>query len=626
MDELAQLLAVTRVVTLCGVGGIGKTRLALRVGTEIAGRFPGGVRLVELGDAVLPQEIAARVAAVLGVSPEGSQSLEDTVVEAIGDRRVLLVLDGCDPLLEDCARLCGRVLSACPEAKVLATSRRPMGLARETAWRVPPLTLPEEGDDRRTGDPASCEGVRLFHARAVVARPGFSATRAGLAGVASLVRRLDGIPLAIELVAAMTCRLTVEQAAAGVSGHFRQMSPPVREGALARHRVLAATIDWSYHLLSDPEKALLRRVTVFRDGWTSRMAEQVCAGSGLWTEDMLPHTRGLIARSLVVLDGEMAGEARYRLLRPIRDYAAERLSSSGEEDRFRRRHRDYVHQVAEEFDAAVRPGLQAPWPRTDRLLRQLEGLKPDLASAIRWSIDTGDPEPAIRLIVNLRWVVIGAGLCRFQVGAWLERLLDTAPPHMSGALRGRALALRGTLALMQGRRDEAGEHAQAALAFHRAAQGLAGDALALILLALLDQPVGLAESVASMRQAGPVRPAEPVGLPPGSQGLTVDQAVACAREITAQGDRHPEPGPPPEPPTPASHLAPGNALTAREQEIALLIAQGLSNRAIAAELVISSATVARHVANMLAKLGFSSRTQVAAWMVEWGAHRPGGRH
>ncbi|WP_405141052.1 ATP-binding protein [Sphaerisporangium sp. NBC_01403] len=546
MDELAQLLAVTRVVTLCGVGGIGKTRLALRVGTEIAGRFPGGVRLVELGDAVLPQEIAARVAAVLGVSPEGSRSLEDTVVEAIGDRRVLLVLDGCDPLLEDCARLCGRMLSACPEAKVLATSRRPMGLARETAWRVPPLTLPEEGDDRRIGDPASCEAVRLFHARAAVARPGFPATRAGLAGVASLVRRLDGIPLAIELVAAMTCRLTVEQAAAGVSGHFRQMSPPVREGALARHRVLAATIDWSYHLLSDPEKALLRRVTVFRDGWTSRMAEQVCAGSGLWTEDMLPHTRGLIARSLVVLDGEMAGEARYRLLRPIRDYAAERLSSSGEEDRFRRRHRDYVHQVA------------------------------------------------------------------FQVGAWLERLLDTAPPHMSGALRGRALALRGTLALMQGRRDEAGEHAQAALAFHRAAQGLAGDALALILLALLDQPVGLAESVASMRQAGPVRPAEPVGLPPSPP----PRRPPSSEKPSASG----------EPPTPASHLAPGSALTAREQEIALLIAQGLSNRAIAAELVISSATVARHVANMLAKLGFSSRTQVAAWMVEWGAHRPGGRH
>ncbi|MEV7964644.1 LuxR C-terminal-related transcriptional regulator [Sphaerisporangium sp. NPDC088356] len=658
VDELAQLLAVSRVVTLCGAGGIGKTRLALKVGAEIAERFPGGARLVELGGAAQPQEIAACVAAVLRVSPEGSHSHEDAVVEAIGDRRVLLVLDGCDSLPDDCARLCRRVLSACPEAKILATGRRPLGLARETAWRVPPLTLPEEGDDRWTGDLASCEAVRLFHDRAEKARPGFTPARDG---IASLVRRLGGIPLAIELVAATMCELTVEEAVARTGRHFREMSPPVREGAISRHRVVAATIDWSYHLLSDPEKALLRRVTVFKDGWTLRMAEQVCAGSGLWVEDVPPHTRGLISRSLVVLDGEMAGEARYRLLRPIRDYAAERLSTAGEEDRFRRRHRDYVHQVAEKFDAAIKPGPHTPWPTSERLLRQLEGLKPDLASAIRWSIDIGDPEPAIRLIVNLRWVVIGAGTCRFQVAAWLERLLATAPPHLPGTLRGQALALRGTLALMQGRRDEAGEYAEAGLASYRSAQGLAGDALALILFALLDQPVGPAGPTGSTRPAGPAgmpgpvglaASAEPAGLTARGRRMTADQAMAYALEITTQDDRHPEPGtitgprapaPPGGPPTPASRLTPGNTvtegnslapgnplapgatLTAREQEIALLIVQGLSNRAIAAELVISSATVARHVANMLAKLGFSSRTQVAAWMVEWGAYRSGAR-
>ncbi|MEU8266599.1 LuxR C-terminal-related transcriptional regulator [Sphaerisporangium sp. NPDC049002] len=624
MDELAHLLAVSRVVTLCGVGGIGKTRLALRVGAEVAWRFPDGVRLVELAGAVQPHEIAACVAVVLRVSPKGSQPVEDALVEAIGTRRVLLVLDGCDSMPDDCARLCGRVLSACPEARILATSRRPLGLARETAWRVPPLTLPEGGDGRFPGDLAPCEAVRLFSDRAAGAWAGYSRVRDGAAAVASLVRRLGGIPLAIELVAATTTKLGVEEAVAGISGHFRAMSPPVREGSLSRDRVLAATIDWSYHLLSDPEKALLRRVTVFRDGWTPRMAERVCAGGGLWMEDMPAHTRGLISRSLVVPGGEMAGEARYRLLRPIRDYAAERLSSAGEEDRFRRRHRDYVHQVAEEFDAAIRPGRKAPWPADERLSRRLEGLRPDLASAIRWSIETGDPEPAIRLIVNLRWVVIGDGPCQFQVGAWLERLLATAPPHMSGALRGRALALRGTLALMQGRLDEAGEHAEAGLASYRAAQGPAGDALALILLALLDQPVGSAEQGGPARLAGP---GAPVGLASRGHGMTVEQAVAYALEITAQGDRPSAPGalPPATPGEPPASLAPGTTLTAREQEIALLIAQGLSNRAIAAELVISSATVARHVANMLAKLGFSSRTQVAAWMVEWGAHRSGGR-
>jgi predicted ATPase/DNA-binding CsgD family transcriptional regulator len=758
VDELAQLLAVSRVVTLCGVGGIGKTRLALRVGAEIAERFPAGVWLVELEAAEQPQEIVARIAAMLQVTPESSQTPEDAVVEEIGDRRVLLILDGCDSLADDCARMCARVVAGCPEARVLATSRRPLRLARETVWRVPPLSVPANGEHHWMRDLAASEAVRLFRDRAAEASPGFALTSQNIAGIASLVRRLDGIPLAIELVAATTWRLAIDEVAAGVSGHLHEPALATGEGqgATSRERALTAAIDWSHHLLSEPERALLRRVTVFRGGWTLRMAEQVCAGSGLWTEDLPAHTRGLVAKSLVVPDGEMAGETRYRLLRPIRDYAAERLGVSGEEERFRGRHRDYVHQLAEEFDAVTRPGRHTPWPETQRLLRQLEALKPEVVGAIRWSIDTDDPEPALRLIVNLRWLVIGASPCHSQVGAWLERLLAAAPPHMSAALRGRALALRGTLALMRGRRDEAGEHAEAGLALCRAARGLQGDALALILLALLDpersrqdthdglldravtaaRTVGdrfvppelsgipalvaetvdrlrearrayeevlsictsldtearrrLGEALALGREAGSrtetahrIEPAVVAGrdeddlhalrqagvaeaprerrregditlagLPgeawlPGQaiigpaggrvddplvtylssqvRRMTADQAVAYALEVAAQADRDLEPGASRRPH--ATHEGtpiPAGTLTAREREIALLIAQGLSNRAIAAELVISSATVARHVANILAKLGFSSRTQVAAWVVERGAHRPSG--
>ncbi|WP_344951516.1 ATP-binding protein [Sphaerisporangium flaviroseum] len=756
MDELAQLLTVSRVVTLCGVGGIGKTRLALRVGAEIAERFPAGVWLVELAAVEQPQEIVARIAAMLQVTPESSQTPEDAVVEEIGDRRVLLILDGCDSLADDCARMCARVVAGCPEARVLATSRRPLRLARETVWRVPPLSVPANGEHPWMRDLAACEAVRLFRDRAAEASPGFALTSQNIAGIASLVRRLDGIPLAIELVAATTWRLAIDEVAAGMSGHFHESATGEGQGATSRERVLTAAIDWSHHLLSEPERALLRRVTVFRGGWTLRMAEQVCAGSGLWTEDMPAHTRGLVAKSLVVLDGEMAGETRYRLLRPIRDYAAERLGVSGEEERFRGRHRDYVHQLAEEFDTVTRAGRHTPWPETQRLLRQLEDLKPEVVGAIRWSIDTDDPEPALRLIVNLRWLVIGATPCHSQVGAWLERLLAAAPPHMSAALRGRALALSGTLALMRGRRDEAGEHAEAGLALVRAARGLQGDALALILLALLDpersrqdthddlldravnaartvgdrfvtpevsgipalvaETVGrlrearrayetalsictslgtearrrLGEALALGREAGPkTETAHRIESPPvagrdeddlralrqagvaeaprerrhegditlaglpgeawllgqaiiGPAGgrvddplvtylsaqvrrMTADQAVAYALEVAAQADRDLEPGTSRRPhATHEGTPTPAGTLTAREREIALLIAQGLSNRAIAAELVISAATVARHVANILAKLGFSSRTQVAAWIVERGAHRPSG--
>jgi predicted ATPase/DNA-binding CsgD family transcriptional regulator len=546
MDQLAQLLAVSRVVTLCGIGGIGKTRLALKVGAEIAERFPAGARLVELAGAHQPQELAARVASVLRVSPsaDGAHTPEDAVVQAIGDSHALLILDGCDSLLDDCARLCERLLSACRGLRIIATSREPLGFSGETAWRVPPLPLPQGDDHRWNCDLAAFEAMRLFRDRASEARPGFSFTRDNTSGIASLVRRLDGIPLAIELVAATTWALDVEEVGEGISDHFRELGTHVGGGraALSRRRILAATIDWSHHLLGEPERALLRRVSVFQGGWTLRMAEQVCAGGRLWTEDMLTHTRALIARSLVVADAEPGREPRYHLLGPIRDYAAERLSASGEEDRFRRRHHDYVHRVAEEFDFATRPGLRTPRGALALILLAL--LEPE-----RSRQDDGQ--------------------------GMTDALIGPAHARSEGRLAVARRNLEGALGLVR-----------------------ALEARQAIIDCVADQAVAYVLEVGNTR-----RELEP---------------DTSARSHTSDTSRRPRAGP-------DGSLSPAGTLTAREREIALLIAQGLSNRAIAAELVISSATVARHVANILAKLGFSSRTQVAAWMVEWGAHRTGAK-
>ncbi|MBB2911381.1 putative ATPase/DNA-binding NarL/FixJ family response regulator [Streptosporangium becharense] len=449
VEELTDLLAVARLVTLCGAGGIGKSRLAVRVAARVAREFPGGVWLVELADAVRGDPVEPRVAAVLGVKAEPSRALTETLLGVLGDRRLLLVIDNCESLIEESARFCRAVLTVCPQVRVLTTSREPLRVAGETVWRVPPLTLPRGGGH----DLTASEAVRLFVDRARAASRGFAVTDQNATDIADLCEALDGMPLAIELAAALCRVLTVEQINARIRDRFRLLSAGDRT-APARQRTLRATVDWSYQQLDEPERVLLRRLAVFTGGWTLDMAEQVCPGDALRAEDVLGVLCDLVDKSLVLADAEVAGQTRYRMLETIREYAAEQLAASGEEPGFRLRHRDHMIEVAARIHRTIVRRPRPAWTEIRPMLVMLDELQANVWAAVRFSAEVGEVESALRLLVLLRWPIIAGG--RFTpADEWLDRLLTAAPDELTPSVRADALALRGQVAFGQGDPDSA---------------------------------------------------------------------------------------------------------------------------------------------------------------------------
>jgi predicted ATPase len=344
LADLAKLLGEVRALTLSGPGGIGKTRLAVRLAREVIAdgqdsADPGGLDeawLVELAD--WPGPVAQQVAMTLGVREEQGVPLPQTLAEALRSRRMLLILDTCEHQVSDCALLVQLLLARCPWLRIVATSREPLRVRGETVWRVPPLDLPP--DDAPGDGLAAHEAVRLFAARAAEARPGFMLTEGNAAAVARLCRTLDGIPLGIELSAARVRALSVEQIEGRLRDRFALLNSGDRTAPL-RQQTLRATVDWSYELLDEAEQVLLRRLATF-SGWNLDMAEQVCSDEAIGADEVLGLLISLIDKSLVVLDGEAAGDARYRLLDTIREYAAERLAAAGEQDALALRHRDCI--------------------------------------------------------------------------------------------------------------------------------------------------------------------------------------------------------------------------------------------------------------------------------------------
>src|SRR5438477_57389 len=336
LAELARLLGEVRALTLSGPGGIGKTRLAVRLARDVfseespdADEGPRDLDeawLVELADWHGP--VAQAVATTLGVREEQGVPLAQTLAEALRSRHMLLILDTCEHQVSDCATLVQLLLARCPWLRIIATSREPLRVRGETVWRVPPLDLPPDGANG--AELAAHEAVRLFAARAAGARPGFRLTEGNAASVARLCRTLDGIPLGIELSAARVRALSVEQIEGRLRDRFQLLNSGDRTAPL-RQQTLRATVDWSYELLDEAEQMLLRRLATF-SGWNLDMAEQVCSDEAIGAEEVLGLLISLIDKSLVVLDGEAAGDARYRLLDTIREYAAERLDAAGEKD------------------------------------------------------------------------------------------------------------------------------------------------------------------------------------------------------------------------------------------------------------------------------------------------------
>jgi predicted ATPase/DNA-binding CsgD family transcriptional regulator len=845
--DLCRMLENTRSVTLCGPGGIGKTRLGLRVALSMAPRHRDGAWLVELADAARPGHAAVaptalahaalanteegrdpvtrRVASVFGIADEGDRPLRDTLTDALAGRELLLFLDNCEHLVEECAGLAGRLLAACPGVRVLATSREPLRMPGENTWRVPPLAVPRP----RAGaaEAVGHEAVRLFLARAGAARSGFTLTESNTEAVVELCRALDGLPLALELAAARVRVLSVEQIAARLADRFRLLSAGDRT-APPRQRTLRAAIDWSHDLLSGPERVLLRRLSVF-SGFTLEQAERICADAELPEEEILDLVTALVDKSLVVVDREVAGKTRFRLLDSIRTYAAERLTESGEEQEVRGRHREVFLEGVEldsELALAGRPGS---WAARMEFGRRYDHELDNVRAALAWSLERRDVEEGLRLCTALRAYCLPRGYFA-ECEEWSERFAELGRAGVSPGVLAAWLVMRAEVAVEQRDFERAGRFAAEGLPLARRAgdetsravaltvlgaaaadagdfevatrrldealtvaradgdawnEGLAlltlggvrmgqnrwreaqatlesslrvmrgidqlwGAGRALITLGqlarmrgdyetsvacyeqvlpimrgigagpdlarclgglgraalesgdlvaarrALSESLGLARAMGLRiavarsldafgalvaREGDPVlavrlvaaaaglretmgRPAsggarlagllEPVRRKLGeqrvsvlwSEGLVLGMESAVALALTPPGsapgeDRtmafrpvsvparraagHAAPAfpadsaqqPPhlPAPPPPA-HLP--STLTPREREIVRLITRGLSNKGIAEELVISPATVARHVTNMLTKLGFASRAQVAAWAVDHG--------
>jgi len=818
LAELARLLGEVRALTLSGPGGIGKTRLAVRLAREViagAAAGPGDAEgpgdldeawLVELAD--WQGQTAQQVATTIGIREEQGAPLAQTLAEALRSRRMLLILDTCEHQVCDAATLVQLLLARCPWLRIIATSREPLRVRGETVWRVPPLDLPP-ADLMGGADLAAHEAVRLFAARAAGARPGFTLTSENAASVARLCRTLDGIPLGIELSAARVRALSVEQIAGRLRDRFQLLNSGDRTAPL-RQQTLRATVDWSYELLDEAEQTLLRRLAVF-SGWNLDMAEQVCSDQSIPADAVLGLLISLIDKSLVVLDGEAAGDARYRLLDTIREYAAERLAAAGESGALSLRHRDCILTLVEETASGMFHRGEPSWPVRRAIFRRGIAEYGNFRIALETSLAHGHADEGLRLCTGLRNMWVPHGDAR-EAASWLDRFLvlpSSQAGQVSPQVRGRALACRAeiafdlqdydtllrcatdslelsrasgddfpvptalrvisqaaaragragdaaacieeavtaaeaagndweagltlaakaAIAVRQGKLKSAQRAYEAALEvlsdnnrwgvaqveygmgtlarargdagpavrYYRDAMeifreldawpeiarcqagigwiavtsgdfGLAADALAenlrlnqvcgqrlgtargleafAALAAAQQQPeraarlagaaCQLRESLAHGSGIGP-RIEEVLEFARGRLGASAAAAVfAEGREMSADdaaafalGSDSGPPAPGPAEPAwthPArlgaaaaacqepggTHPAP-NPLTRREHEIVVLIAQGLSNKEIADELVISPATAARHVANILAKLGFTSRTQVASW-------------
>jgi predicted ATPase/DNA-binding CsgD family transcriptional regulator/tetratricopeptide (TPR) repeat protein len=480
-DEVASLGAILRAgraLTLCGAGGIGKTRLALRLLAEAADDFPDGAWFVDLGELHQPQLVVAAVAAAIGVDEEPGRPLTDTLADAVSHRRAVLALDNCEHLIGACAALCQRLLARAPTLRILATSRQPLRVAAETVWPVPPLKVPPA----EVTDPLEImeyDAVRLFAERADAAAPGFTVRAGNASAVARICRALDGLPLAIELAAAWVRALSAEQIAARISDRFLLLTGADRS-APARQQTLRATIDWSYDLLTDREQILLRRLSVFSD-WSLEMAEQICADDALPADDILDTITALADKSLLEVGPDVLGQTRYRLLETVREYAAGWLAQAGEAEEFRTRRREFTLREAEESVAIGMGVVPGPWSARVDMFRRFDAESANVHEVLSECLGSGDAETGLRISRAMTPVMIVRGTFS-QAAGWLDAFLGL--PSAAGApapVRGAALVARAQLALAGGS-PRAAEFALAGMELSRAAGDQFSVAAALNLL------------------------------------------------------------------------------------------------------------------------------------------------
>ena len=449
LEDVRRLIGEHRLVTLTGAGGCGKTRLAIEAASVAGDAFPDGVWFCDLGPLSDPSAVAQTLRTTMGVREDPVRDDTESVCLRLSGVAALVVLDNCEHLIDASARLADAILKGCPSVHILTTSREPVGVESEVAWRVPSLRAPENGS-HRPEDLLGYDAVRLFVERAARARPGFALTAESAASVAEICTRLDGIPLAIELAAARVRVLSVRDLASGLNDRFRLLGRGSRT-MLARQQTLEASVGWSHDMLSGPQKVVLRRLAVFAGTFTLAGAERVVSGGEVQQADVLELLSQLVDRSLVIADETWSGTS-YRLLETIRQYARERLVASGEAKDVSTRHLDFHAEWAANLLAEARGGRRGPLETRVAV----DVVYDNVREACEWAIVDGHHESGLRLASSIwglwaRSFATSSGMRVREGRRWLDELLrDTgdAPPHLrvaAAAALAHAMMIEGDL-------------------------------------------------------------------------------------------------------------------------------------------------------------------------------------
>jgi predicted ATPase/class 3 adenylate cyclase len=457
LAEVSRLVSADRLVTLTGVGGAGKTRLALEAASALRERYGDGVWFVDLAPLADALLVPRSIAIAIGIHDAPGRSIHEVLIEYLRDRTVLLLVDNCEHLAGACAEIIDALLHSCARLRVLATSREPLGVAGEALWQVPPLSFPESkpltepGDDQISGM-LQFEAVRLFVDRARLVVPSFALTERRVAPVAQICKRLDGMPLAIELAAACLPTLSVSQIANRLDQRLTILTSRARSGA-SRQQTLKATMDWSHELLTEAERIFFRRLAVFAGGWSLDAAETVTSDALLAEEDVLPLLRSLVAKSLIVVAEGTASEldelpeSRYRFLETVREYGMERLQQSGELDALRTRHREWCARLAEDaYSGMAGPDQKLWWDVLDAELNNIR-------AALQCSANDSTSEALVHLSGALGMFWVTRGHWREGMG-WLEVALSRSEAR-PGRDRARVLDMVGELEALSGRVERA---------------------------------------------------------------------------------------------------------------------------------------------------------------------------
>ena len=464
--DVVHLASTSRLVTLTGAGGCGKTRLAIQIGNMLSKDFSDGVWLVDFVPLHEPELVPQHLAQTLDLHPSPNQSFNELVLTFIQTKHMLLILDNCEHLFAAIAQLVQQLRAAAPKLNVLTTSRQPLALAGEMIYPVQGLVWPsvETATSVEPDDLKQYDAVHLFIERARGISPQFKIAPDNKLAVIEICRRLDGIPLALELASARLNILTTQQIAARLDSRFRLLNSGKGIGTATHHQTLRAAIDWSYDLLTSAEQTLLRRLAIFDSGCTLDMAESVCTGDEIAREQTLELIASLVDKSLLVAETSGRTEARYRLLEMIREYALEKLKDAGDGKLLRDRHLDFFVTRVEE----IAPKLQQSSTYQGLWMNWLDGEMDNIRAALDWAMESSQVEAGLRLADAL--FMFWASHTSMQEGRnWHERLLAQADEQIPIMLRARAAFNAGMMAGFLGDATAAKEHERTAVALCEAA-------------------------------------------------------------------------------------------------------------------------------------------------------------